>query len=152
MVLVASFAIAPIVAPHAPSAQQLAVPGRGGRTLSLIALVALGACYFGYCWSRGRRTLPMKTWTLVLLDAHGRPVGVRRALARYAAAWIGPALGLAAYAALQPAGLGALAWPLVALNWLAAFVDRDRQFLHDRLAGTRLMLGAQAAPAPPPPR
>ena len=61
------------------------------------------------------------------------------ALLRYVAAWLGPALGLAAYVLLKPLGWGGLAWPLLALNWIAAFVDRDRQFLHDRIAGTRIV-------------
>jgi hypothetical protein len=46
-----------------------------------------------------------------------------------------------AFALLREAGLGALAWPIAALNWLAAFVDPERQFLHDRIAGTRLING-----------
>jgi uncharacterized RDD family membrane protein YckC len=58
---------------------------------------------------------------------------------RYLAFWIGPALALAAYAAAQPAGLGRYAVALVALNYAWALVDRDRQFLHDRLAGTHLV-------------
>ena len=32
-----------------------------------------------------------------------------------------------------------LALPLFVLNFAWALVDRDRQFLHDRLAGTRLV-------------
>jgi uncharacterized RDD family membrane protein YckC len=82
----------------------------------------------------------MKTWRLALVDASGAPVSPRRALVRYAAAWIGPALAVAVYALLAPHGLGALAWPVLALNWLAAFVDPDRRFLHDRVAGTRLVM------------
>jgi uncharacterized RDD family membrane protein YckC len=84
----------------------------------------------------------MKTWKRALATIDGAPLNVRRALARYAAAWLAPAAALACYALLQPRGYGALAWPLLALNWLAAFVDRDRQFLHDRVAGTRLVSAA----------
>lgn len=139
IVLVASFAIAPLVSPRTAAAGQLAVPSIAGRLVSLVALFALGAAYFGYCWSDGRRTLPMKTWQLALVTREGAPLARRQALARYAAAWIAPALALAAYALLRPHGLGALAWPIVALNWLAAFVDSERQFLHDRIAGTRVV-------------
>jgi uncharacterized RDD family membrane protein YckC len=141
MVLVASFAIAPLVAPHTSASQQLVVPSTAGRVVSFVALFALGAAYFVYSWSAGRRTLAMKTWKLVLVTPEGAPIDRRRALLRYVAGWIGPALGLAAYVVLKPLGLGALAWPLVALNWIAAFVDRDRQFLHDRVAGTRMVGG-----------
>ena len=48
-------------------------------------------------------------------------------------------LALAGYLALRPFGAGALALPLVALNFLWAVADADRQFLHDRIAGTRLV-------------
>jgi len=139
LVFVASFALAPWVSPEASRTHAIDVPGPGGRIVSFIALVALGALFFGFCWSNGRRTLPMKTWRLALVDASGAPASPRRALVRYAAAWIGPALAVGAYALLATHGLGALAWPMVALNWLAAFVDPDRRFLHDRVAGTRLV-------------
>jgi uncharacterized RDD family membrane protein YckC len=139
MVLVAGFAIAPLVSPHSAASGQLAMPSTVGRVVSFVALFALGACYFVYSWSHGRRTLPMKTWKLALVTVDGASLNLRRALSRYAAAWIAPALALACYVVLQPYGLGALAWPLLAINWLAAFVDRERQFLHDRMAGTRVV-------------
>jgi uncharacterized RDD family membrane protein YckC len=40
--------------------------------------------------------------------------------------------------------VGVLAWGLT------AFLDRDRQFLHDRLAGTRLVLLPKTARTPAP--
>ena len=62
------------------------------------------------------------------------------ALLRYLAAWIGPALALGAVRRARPHGSRrARAW-LVAFNFLWAFVDPERQFLHDRLAGTRIVL------------
>lgn len=139
IVLIASFAIAPLVAPHTSASGQLVVPSRAGRALSFALLFTLAGVYFAWCWSRGRRTLAMKAWRLALVTADGEPPTLRRALARYLAAWLGPALGFVAYAALQPHGWSALAWPLFALNWLAAFIDRERQFLHDRVAGTRIV-------------
>jgi len=139
MVLVASFAIAPLVSPQNAASGQLAIPSAVGRAVSFIALFALGAWYFAWSWSAGRRTLPMKTWKLALVTAGGAPLTIARALARYVAAWIAPAAALIAYVLLQPFGVAALAWPLLALNWLAAFVDGERQFLHDRFAGTRIL-------------
>ena len=100
---------------------------------------AVSAVLSAACWSRGRRTLPMKTWRLELALADGGPLPARTALARYLATWIGPALAVGAYAALRPAGLGAHAAWLVAFNFLWAFIDPGRQFLHDRIAGTRLV-------------
>ncbi|MEO5693297.1 MAG: RDD family protein [Usitatibacter sp.] len=81
-------------------------------------LVVWGA-YFAWFWTRGGQTLPMKTWKIRVVRNDGAPLGPARALHRYVLAVIG----------LLAAGLG-FAW---------ALVDRDRQFLHDRLAGTALV-------------
>lgn len=82
-------------------------------------VLAVAAAYFTWFWTRGGQTLPMKTWRLRLVAADGGPVAFPRALRRFA-------LALPGFAAL---GLG----------FLWAFVDRDRQFLHDRLSGTLLV-------------
>ncbi len=137
VVLVTGFATLPLVS--RVGAGTLAVPGLPQRVILFCVLFAVLAWYFTWSWSAGRRTLPMKTWRLALVRADGGRVPVRTALARYLATWIGPALALGAYAALRPTGLGAHAAWLVAFNFLWAFVDPGRQFLHDRIAGTRLV-------------
>jgi uncharacterized RDD family membrane protein YckC len=76
-----------------------------------IALVFAG--YFLWCWLRGGQTLAMKAWRVRLVD-----VTPGKALLRFVLA-----------ALLVPT--------LVSIFW--SFFDRDRQFLHDRLAGTRLV-------------
>ena len=81
----------------------------------------------------------MNTWRLALVKRDGTPVPRRAAVIRYLAWCIGPTLGLVAFALLRPSGLGMLSVPLFALNYLAAFVDQERQFLHDRLAATRIV-------------
>jgi uncharacterized RDD family membrane protein YckC len=81
-------------------------------------LVVAGA-YFVWFWTRGGQTLPMKTWRIRLVRHDGAPVGTGRAIHRYAIAILGTA------------ALG--------LGFLWALIDRDRQFLHDRLAGTALV-------------
>ena len=75
-----------------------------------------------YClgfWCHGGQTLAMKTWRIRLRTRRGGPVRPAQALLRYLLCWPSLALG----------GIG-IAW---------ALIDRDRQFLHDRLAGTRLL-------------
>ena len=139
LVLIASFLLAPLVSPGRATSAALIAPSATGRLLSFVGLFAVLAAYFTWTWSEGRRTLPMKTWRLSLISAGGAPLTRRRAFARYLAAWIGPLAALIAYALLAPSGYGALTWPVAALNWLAAFVDPDRQFLHDRIAGTRVL-------------
>jgi uncharacterized RDD family membrane protein YckC len=141
LLFVASFALLPLVTPgHAGSAQALTVPALPQRVAMSCVLFAVLAGFFTWCWAQGRRTLPMKTWRLRLVLADGGPVPAKVALLRYLAVWIGPALSLAAYSALAHTGYGAHAAWLVAFNWLWAFVDRERQFLHDRVAGTRIVL------------
>ncbi|MCI0354493.1 MAG: RDD family protein, partial [Acidobacteria bacterium] len=75
-------------------------------------ILAVFAAYFLWCWLRGGQTLAMKAWRIRLID-----VSPTRALLRLALATL-----------LLPTG--------ISLIW--ALFDRDRQFLHDRLAGTRL--------------
>jgi len=84
----------------------------------LLALAALGA-YFVYCWSHSGQTLPMKTWRLRLVLASGNPLKERDAWRRF----------LLAVPCIAAGGLG----------YLWAIFDRERQFLHDRLAGTRII-------------
>ncbi|HUJ01224.1 MAG TPA: RDD family protein [Usitatibacter sp.] len=76
--------------------------------------------YYAWFWTHGGQTLPMQTWRIRLVRADtGGPVNAGCAVHRYFVA----VLGLAAL------GLG-FAW---------ALVDRDRLFLHDRLAGTAIV-------------
>ena len=137
IVLVAGYALTPVMSPLADPGGALVVPGYTRRVAGFGFVVAILGAYFVTCWSGGRRTLPMKTWRLRLCDRGGNPIGVPRAIARYAAAWIGPAIVVALYAVTH-SRLAALA---IALPYAWALVDPDRRFLHDRIAGTRLVAG-----------
>ncbi len=98
--------------------------------------------YFVWCWRRGGQTLPMKAWKLRVVRRNGAPLDTPRALLRYVLAAL--ALGASAVAA-------AVLWrePATWLAWLAlapgvhtvlwSRVDAERQFLHDRLAGTKIV-------------
>ncbi len=92
-------------------------------------VLAVCGAYFAWFWTRGRQTLPMKTWNLRLVRREGGPPTVPQALHRYALATLG----------LVAAGIG----------FLWALVDRDGQYLHDRLAGTALV-DARAPSTPGP--
>jgi uncharacterized RDD family membrane protein YckC len=140
ILFVAGFLFLPLVTPgHAADAAALAVPALPQRVLLFCLLFATLAAYFIWSWSLGRRTLPMKTWRLSLVLRDGQPLSPRTALRRYLGTWIGPALALGAFATLARYGWGAHAAWLLAFNFLWAFVDPERQFLHDRLAGTRIV-------------
>jgi uncharacterized RDD family membrane protein YckC len=109
--------------------------------LKVWLFVVTGA-YFIHAWTGSGHTLAMKTWRLRLAaDGHPR-VPLRSALLRYLLAWgwFLPALLLCAALGLHGKGqmaavlvLGMAAWAMTAL------FDRERRFLHDRLAGTRLV-------------
>jgi len=100
------------------AAGTLVIEGWRMRLLQLF-LLALFAAYFLWCWLRSGQTLAMKTWRirLVAKDGHGR-LAPGAALLRFI------------YAVLLVPTLAGIFW---------ALVDRDRQFLHDRLAGSLLV-------------
>ena len=127
------------------------------RTALQFYLAAVFAAYFLWCWLRGGQTLAMKAWRIRLIAPGRARVPARTALIR---------LGLAAvlvgsfWAALAGAFIhrnpfitfATLALSGVGLGW--ALFDSDRQFLHDRLAGTRLVIAdndstAKVSAAPP---
>ncbi|NYE59130.1 putative RDD family membrane protein YckC [Duganella sp. 1224] len=105
-----------------------------------LAFIVLGF-YFIHQWSRDGQTLAMKTWRMKLVAADGGAVTPRAAAVRYLLSWLWilPALLLALALDLhQWQALGAILAGI--LLWsLTAFLDKDRQFLHDKLAGTRLV-------------
>jgi uncharacterized RDD family membrane protein YckC len=111
-----------------------------------IALV-VGA-YFVWFWTHGGQTVAMKTWKLRVVDAQQRPVTVPRAVARYvlAGGWFVPPLTLHPLLGLTIAHTLALWTAWVALWACTQWLDADRQWLHDRLAGTRIV----PTPSPPP--
>jgi len=140
--------------PAGGAAGKLVLPPLPTRVLAACLTFGAAGLYFTWSWTGGRRTLPMKTWRLALVRADGRTVDARTAVIRYLAAWIGPAVSLAAHAALQPLNAGAYAAWFVAIGYLWPLVDRDRRFLHDRIARTRIVMAspdrASASRAPPP--
>lgn len=101
--------------------------------------------YFTWFWAKGQ-TLAMKTWNIRIVDRDGRPVTQLRALWRYALSWL---WFLPVLAALAPFQLAAGEASVLVIGWIIvwALLSRfhpERQFLHDALAGTRLVT------APPP--
>jgi uncharacterized RDD family membrane protein YckC len=105
-------------------------------------LVLVLGLYFVWCWRRGGQTLPMKAWKLRVVRRDGGPLDTPRAVLRYVLA--ASALGSSALAAVvlwrEPgAGLAWLALVPGALTFLWGLVDAEGQFLHDRLAGTKIV-------------
>ena len=89
------------------------------RTLHQLYFVCVAGVYFVWQWTRGGQTLAMKTWRLRLVDIRGQHTTVQQAIIRY---------------------VGALAGTVCfGLGFLWALYDREGDFLHDRLAGTRIV-------------
>jgi uncharacterized RDD family membrane protein YckC len=82
-------------------------------------LVGVMFAYFSTFWLRSGQTLAMKTWRIRLVSQNGDTLTLKQAALRFILALFG----------LLLAGVG---------FWWALF-DRDGQFLHDRIAGTRLV-------------
>ena len=149
--LLAGFLTLP--ATRAGAGGTLALPPLPARVFSFCLVFGIAGLYFIWCWTGGRRTLPMKTWKMALMRADGRPVDARAAVVRYLSGWIGPLAALIAYEILHPLDLGAHAAWWLAIGFVWPIVDPERQFLHDRIAGTRLVMApgrpSSAAPAQP---
>lgn len=101
---------------------------------------AVPAAYFLYFWTRTGQTLALKTWHLRVVDAHGQRLGLGRAFARYVLSWLWllPGLSLWLFGVrgwLLAAGL--IAW--IGIYALIARLHPRRQFLHDVVAGTRVI-------------
>ncbi|EJN07821.1 RDD family protein [Herbaspirillum sp. YR522] len=99
------------------------------------------ATYFIWFWTHGGQTLAMKTWRFRLVGADGAPVSRWRAALRFLLAWLWILPGLALASTLHQGQWMLILVPAVNLLLWAATVllDPQRQFLHDRLAGTRLI-------------
>ena len=134
------FLLLPLVSPGtAATATQLTVPPVPARVALFCILFSVVALYFVWSWTGGRRTLPLKTWRMRVALADGTPPSPKVALLRYLSAWIGPVLALSAYAIVRDTGYGRFALALLVLNFAWALIDPQRQFLHDRIAGTRIL-------------
>ena len=92
----------------------------GGKRLGLQLLVWVGmGTYFVRCWTVTGQTLASQAWKLKVVNQQGQLLTWQPAVLRY----------IVASVLLLPVGL--------TLWW--AIIDRDQQFLHDRLLGSRVV-------------
>ncbi len=103
--------------PHLLLGIGLGITAPGPVLLAHVAIVL--ATYFLWYWSHGGQTLAMQTWKLRITTPGGVPPRLTFLILRYLLSW----------PSLLFYGAGII-WSLF---------DRDRQFLHDRLAGTRIV-------------
>ena len=105
-------------------------------------LFLVTAAYFVHFWTDSGHTLAMKTWRIKVVKVGYAKLPLRTAAIRYLLAWgwFLPALLVCGVFGLTGKGEVAAAIAIGVVAWgLTAFLDKDRQFLHDKLAGTRLI-------------
>lgn len=102
----------------------------------------VAAAYFIHSWTGSGHTLAMKTWRIKVVKLGYAQVPFRAAAIRYLMAWgwflpaivVCYAFGWTGVREVSIAlAVGIAAWALTAL------FDKDGQFLHDRIAGTRMI-------------
>jgi uncharacterized RDD family membrane protein YckC len=111
---------------------------RHERALLIFFVVGI---YFTYFWRKSGQTLAMKTWKVRVISENNHPVGFIQSWLRYCLAWMWffPAFVIAELFHLKQGwimlgiALGMVAWACT------IFFSKDRQFLHDKLAKTRLV-------------
>jgi uncharacterized RDD family membrane protein YckC len=111
------------------------------RHVRQVLLFLVMAAYFIHSWTREGQTLAMKTWRIKLVKPGAARLSPRIAAARYLLAWmwflpalvLNYALELKTWPELGVMAAGVALWAATAL------LDKDRQFLHDKLLGTRLI-------------
>ena len=96
--------------------------------------------YFVWFWAKGQ-TLAMKTWHIRVVDANGLAVTQGRALARYLLSWLWflPPLAVGGIYSLPGDELAVIVIGWVLVWALLSRFHAQRQFVHDALAGTRLV-------------
>lgn len=111
LLMVAGFAYIPIFGE---------IQGPFQKAVFQLYLIGVLMFYFVTFWKRGGQTLAMKTWHIRLARLDGSPLSTPQCIMRFSLALLG----------FLCAGLG----------FLWALADPERQFLHDRLCKTRLVL------------
>jgi len=122
---------------------QLLLPKLAGSVLEFVYMVAVTHGYFAWCWRKSGQTLAMKTWRLRLMSRDGA-LDWRRSAIRFTCLFLAfmPLPIVWAWWRHEPA----MKWTLwIACGWallpyLWSLLDKEGQFLHDRVAGTFIEL------------
>ena len=90
------------------------------RHLFFIYSWLITGIYFIYCWLKSGQTLVMKTWRIQLVNRQPGKLGMTQAVKRYV--------------------LASFSLMFFGLGFIWRIFDREGLFLHDRLAGSRLIV------------
>lgn len=116
------------------------------QVMAGICLLIAWALYFRIAWLRKGQTLPMKVWKIRLEDMHGNLLNPLQAWIRFIWAVIFfVVIPICVYSAARASNIEphtasylGMIWWILPLGYV--FFNKDRQFLHDKLSGTRLVL------------
>lgn len=86
----------------------------------LTYLFAVCGLFLSYCWHKGGQTLGMLAWKIKIVDEQGQRLSFKKAWLRY--------------------GLCLLSLFFVGMGFIWRLFDAEKQYLHDRLLGTRIIL------------
>lgn len=100
--------------------------------------------YFTWFWTHGGQTLAMQTWKMRIVTVEGGSLTKKRAVTRYLCALIGIIFfviidHVVPFEFVNKTHLVLISFVFFGFGFLWALFDRDHQFLHDRLAGTRII-------------
>lgn len=100
--------------------------------------------YFTWFWTHGGQTLAMQTWKMRLVSADGRGLTKKQAVARYLFSLTGIFFFVVVnylfpinFISYQQLALVSVL--IFGSGFIWALFDPDHQYLHDRLAGTRII-------------
>ena len=116
------------------------LPAARRWTLQAAVFIVVGL-YFVYCWTHGGQTLALKAWRLRVARADGSPVRLGQAILRYLLAWhlfLPGLISIVLFPATPWLNLAALVLGMLGMLALVN-LDPQRQAVHDRLLGTRLL-------------
>lgn len=88
----------------------------GAKVFFQIYLFLVLLWYFTWFWTHGGQTVAMRAWRFRVERIDGKPLRFPQACMRFLLGWLS----------------------VISILW--ALFDRDKQFLHDRLARTRLVM------------
>ena len=88
----------------------------GAKVFFQIYLFLVLLWYFTWFWTHGGQTVAMRAWRFRVERIDGKPLRFPQACLRFLLGWLS----------------------VISILW--ALFDRDKQFLHDRLARTRLVM------------
>jgi len=107
-------------------------------------LVIIMGYYFTWFWTHGGQTLAMQTWKMRLISHDGKTVSRKQAIVRFLYTLIGVFFfviidQILPFNFASPFQLVLISLLIFGSGFIWALFDHDHQFLHDRLAGTRII-------------